>query len=199
MNVQLARDFPSPGLPAALSPSEGERAGVRGRRETSMSERGTAPPAVRPLILGVGNLLLGDEGVGVVAIRQLEAAGFGARCDLVDGGTGGFHLLGLFRDRTHIILIDAAADGQPPGTVSLIQPRFASDFPPSLTAHDIGLKDLIESAALLGDLPRVDLITISVGGVGALTMDLSAPVRAALPRVQALVAERLGAGIPAEA
>jgi hydrogenase maturation protease len=150
-----------------------------------------APSTVRPLILGVGNLLLGDEGVGVVAIQQLEAAGFGDRCDLTDGGTGGFHLLGWFRDRTHIILIDAAADGKPPGTVSLIQPRFANDFPTSLTAHDIGLKDLIESAALLGDLPRVDLITISVGLPGELTMELSVPVRAALPRVQALVAECL--------
>jgi hydrogenase maturation protease len=153
----------------------------------------TAPPAAHPLILGVGNLLLGDEGVGVVAIRELEATGLAPHADLVDGGTGGFHLLGLFRDRTHIILIDAAADGKPPGTVSLIQPRFANDFPPSLTAHDIGLKDLIESAALLGDLPRVDLITISVGPPGELTMELTAPVRAALPRVQALVAECLAA------
>ncbi len=141
----------------------------------------------RPLILGVGNLLMGDEGVGVVAIRQLEEAGFAAQADLVDGGTGGFHLLGFFRGRTHIILIDAAADGQPPGTVSLIQPQFASDYPASLTAHDIGLKDLIETAAILGDLPRVDLITVSVGELSALTMELTAPVAAALPGVQSLV------------
>lgn len=145
----------------------------------------------QPLILGVGNLLLGDEGVGVVAVRQLEAAGFAEWADLTDGGTGGFHLLGLFQDREHIILIDAADDGQSPGTVSRIQPRYASDFPPSLTAHDIGLKDLIETAALLGDLPRVDLITVSVGGIGALGLELSAPVQAALPRVQALVRECL--------
>lgn len=142
---------------------------------------------LRPLILGVGNLLMGDEGVGVVAIRSLEEAGFEMHADLVDGGTSGFHLLGLFRDRTHIILIDAAADHQAPGTVSLIQPRFASDFPPTLTAHDIGLKDLIESAALLGDLPRVDLITISIGELSSMSMELSEPVKAALPGVRSLV------------
>lgn len=145
--------------------------------------------AKKPLILGVGNLLMGDEGIGVAAIQRLEQKGFGARAELVDGGTGGFHLLGLFRDRQHIILIDAADDGQAPGTVSLIRPRYASDFPPSLTAHDIGLKDLIESAALLGDLPEVDLITISVGGLGSLSMELSAPVAEALP-----VIERLAGG-----
>jgi hydrogenase maturation protease len=145
------------------------------------------PTPALPLVLGVGNLLMGDEGVGVAAIRLLEANGFAAQAELVDGGTGGFHLLGLFRDRQHLILIDAAADGRPAGTVSLIHPRYASDFPPSLTAHDIGLKDLLESAALLGDLPEVDLITISVGEIGELTMELSPAVAAALPEVEALV------------
>jgi hydrogenase maturation protease len=140
-----------------------------------------------PLVLGVGNLLMGDEGIGVVAIRHLEAAGFAAWADLVDGGTGGFHLLGLFRDHSRIILIDATTDSNPPGTVSLIQPRYASDFPPSLTAHDIGLKDLIESAALLGDLPQVDLITVSITGLGSLTMELSESVAGALPGIESLV------------
>lgn len=84
----------------------------------------------RPLVLGVGNLLLGDEGIGVAAIRHLEQSGLAGRADLVDGGTGGFHLLSLFRDYAHIILIDATMDGKPPGTVSLIRPRYARDFPP---------------------------------------------------------------------
>ena len=138
-------------------------------------------------------MLMGDEGIGVAAIRHLEQSGSAGRADLVDGGTGGFHLLGLFRDYEHVILIDAAADGKAPGTVSLIKPRFANDFPPSLTAHDIGLKDLIESAALLGDLPKVDLITISIGGLSAMSMQLSAAVKGALPKVEALVLKCLEA------
>lgn len=141
----------------------------------------------KPLILGVGNLLMGDEGVGVAAIRYLEERGFAEHAELVDGGTSGFHLLGLFRHQQHLVLIDAAADGQPAGTVSLIRPRYASDFPPTLTAHDIGLKDLIESAALLGYWPEVDLITISIGSLNSMTMDLSPAVSAALPAVEALV------------
>ena len=141
----------------------------------------------KPLILGVGNLLMGDEGIGVAAIRYLEEKGFADHAELVDGGTSGFHLLGLFRDRQHIILIDAATDGKPAGTVSFIRPRYASDFPPTLTAHDIGLKDLLESAALLGDLPEVDLITISIGDLGLMTMELSPAVAAALPQIEALV------------
>jgi hydrogenase maturation protease len=148
----------------------------------------------RPLILGVGNLLMGDEGVGVVAIRYLEEKGLAGQADLVDGGTSGFHLLGLFRNQQHLILIDAATDDQPVGTVSLIRPRYARDFPPTLTAHDIGLKDLIESAALLDYWPEVDLITISIGGLGSMTMELSPPVAAALPQIEALVKSCLEKG-----
>ena len=151
----------------------------------------TSDESKRTLILGVGNLLMGDEGVGVAAIRHLEARGLSDHAELLDGGTSGFHLLGLFRHQQHLILIDAATDDQPLGTVSLIRPRYANDFPSTLTAHDIGLKDLIESAALLGYWPRVDLITISIGGLGSLTMDLSPAVAAALPQVEALVEEAL--------
>ena len=141
----------------------------------------------KPLILGIGNLLMGDEGVGVAAISYLEKMGLADHAELVDGGTSGFHLLGLFRDRQNIILIDAATDGKPLGTVSLIHPRYANDFPPTLTAHDIGLKDLIESAALLGYWPEVDLITISIGSLSSMTMALSPAVAAALPQVEAMV------------
>ena len=145
----------------------------------------------KSLILGVGNLLMGDEGVGVAAIRYLEERGFADHAELVDGGTSGFHLLGLFRHQEHLILIDAATDDQPLGTVSLIRPRYASDFPPTLTAHDIGLKDLIESAALLGYWPAVDLITVSIGDLGLMTMELSPEVAAALPQIEMLVLECL--------
>jgi hydrogenase maturation protease len=152
------------------------------------------PHRDKPLILGVGNLLMGDEGVGVAAIRHLEQKGFAEWAELVDGGTSGFHLLDLFRDQQHLILIDAATDDRPAGTVSLIRPRYAKDFPPTLTAHDIGLKDLIESAALLGYWPRVDLITISIGDLGEMTLELSPPVAAALPQVEALAKRCLEKG-----
>ena len=141
----------------------------------------------KTLILGVGNLLMGDEGVGVAAVRHLEERGYARHAELVDGGTSGFHLLGLFRNQQHLILIDAATDEYPPGTVSFIQPRYATDFPPTLTAHDIGLKDLLESAVLLGYWPQVDLITISIGSLAMMSMELSPDVSAALPRVEALV------------
>ena len=156
---------------------------------------GPAAPAASTtaevLVLCVGNLLVGDEGVGVHAFRVLEKETWPPHVRLVDGGTGGFHLLGLLCGHPRVILIDATRDGLPPGTVAQFRARVAADFPTALGAHDIGLRDLITAAALLGPLPEIDVITVSVAELKPMTMDLSAPVAAALPevsrRVRALV------------
>ena len=82
-------------------------------------------------------------------------------------------------------------DGSPPGTVRVLRPKFASDFPRALSAHDIGLRDLIESAVLTGKLPDIHLVTVSVGDLNDMTTELSPPVSAAIPAVLASVREIL--------
>jgi hydrogenase maturation protease len=135
------------------------------------------------LILCVGNLLMGDEGVGVHSVERLQQESFPPHVNVLDGGTGGFHLLSLFQEYDPIVLIDATMDNRPAGTVSTLQPRFASDFPRTLSAHDIGLRDLLESAALLGELPRLFLITVSIDGFQSMSTSLSPPVESALSTV----------------
>ena len=139
------------------------------------------------LILGIGNVLLADEGIGVHAARMLEKKKFPANVMVLDGGTGGFHLLSLFQQYERIILIDATLDDKEPGTVSLIKPKYARDFPQTLSAHDIGLRDLVNSAALLGHLPEIHLITISISGNQPLDMELSPEVSKSLPEIHKLV------------
>lgn len=111
---------------------------------------------------------------------------------LLDGGTGGFHLLSHLGEPDVVVMIDATLDGRPPGTVAVIEPRYASDFPAALSAHDIGLKDLVESAALLGILPRVVLVTVSVAALQPMQLEMSEEVRASLPAVAATVADLVG-------
>lgn len=135
------------------------------------------------LILGIGNLLLGDEGVGVHAAWRLERESLPEGVSVVDGGTGGFHLLSLLRDFDPVLFLDATMDGAPTGTVTLRTPRFASDFPRVLSAHDIGLRDLLESATLIGELPSMHLITVSIGTDQPMSTGLSPPVLAAVDRV----------------
>jgi hydrogenase maturation protease len=147
------------------------------------------------LVLGIGNLLMGDEGVGVHALEALARQPLSPGVRLLDGGTGGFHLLSVFRSEPELVLIDAALDGQPPGTVRVLEPRFASDYPPSLGAHDIGLRDLVESAALLGSLPRTRLVAVSIARIGPPGTSLSPDVSAALPAVVRAVRDLVAPGI----
>jgi hydrogenase maturation protease len=140
-------------------------------------------PNPRVLILGIGNLLMGDEGVGVHAIRILEDQTLPVGVELIDGGTGGFSLLAYLGEYPTVILIDAVMDGRDPGMVAIIKPQFLSDYPRTLAAHDIGLRDLIETAALLGPLPVMYLITVSIAEIGEGTTKLTTAVEKALDDV----------------
>lgn len=139
------------------------------------------------LVLGIGNLLMGDEGVGVHAVRQLEAMQLPRHVRILDGGTGGFHLLSLFQEFDPIVIIDATLDKQAEGTVQLKRPRFASDFPRTLSAHDIGLRDLLESATLIGPLPTLILITVSIKDLQTMSTELSPAIRNSIPDVVKMV------------
>jgi hydrogenase maturation protease len=127
----------------------------------------------KTLVLGIGNLLLKDEGIGIHAIDYLKNKSLPDFVELLDGGTGGFHLLELFQKYQQIIIIDATLDQNPPGTVRLIEPKYSSDYPKSLSAHDIGLKDLVESAMLLGNVPKVYLIVVSIQNFQDLRIGIS--------------------------
>jgi hydrogenase maturation protease len=141
----------------------------------------------RVLVLGVGNLLVGDEGVGVHVAQLLQQREWPEYVKVVDGGTGGFRLLDLLQSAPRVILIDATRDGLWPGSVNHFHAVQPSDFPPALGAHDIGLKALLTAASLLGELPEIEVITISVDDLGPTTMGLSPEVAAAIPVVERLV------------
>lgn len=145
------------------------------------------------LVLGIGNTLLGDEGVGVHVLRRLMAEPAPAGVRFLDGGTGSLVLLEPLQQARAVILVDATADGRPAGTLGRLAPRFSSDFPPSLAAHDIGLRDLLDSFYLLGqESPEVALLTVSIDLPQDMTIELSPAVAAALPAAVAAVRELIG-------
>lgn len=150
----------------------------------------------RRLVLGIGNVLMGDEGVGVHAIEYLQRESWPADVELVDGGTGGFHLLDYLSAKEPLVMIDAMFDGKPVGTVTTLRPKYARDFPRALSAHDIGLRDLVEAAQLTGALPDVHLITVSIGIIRPMEMVLSPMVEAALPAVALAVRAALADQVP---
>ena len=149
---------------------------------------GSAPPPTPAgpapiLVLGVGNILMGDEGVGVHVLRHLEQQPLISAVRLLDGGTGGINLLSELDGARAIVLIDATRDGQPAGTITYLQPKLVGDLPRGLGAHDFGLKDLFATAELLGHLPELHLYTISVETLKPMCLELSPAVAAAVPEV----------------
>jgi hydrogenase maturation protease len=146
---------------------------------------------MKTIVLGVGNLLLGDEGVGIHVVRHLESESLPAQTDLVDGGTGGFHLLEYFEIYERIVLVDATMDGRPPGTVTVLEPRFSSEYPPSLSAHDIGLKDLIDAVYLLDKRPKIVLFAVSIAGAGSLGLSLTGDIEKVVPTAAGMIRDYL--------
>lgn len=144
------------------------------------------------LILGIGNILMGDEGIGVHVVRALEKVDLPESIKLLDGGTGSFNLLEPMRSAEKIILIDAMIDENEVGTVRLIRPRFSKDYPRTLTAHDIGLKDLLDAFYLLGETPEITLFAVTIPTFHELAIDLSPQMKPVVSKVLEMILEELG-------
>lgn len=141
------------------------------------------------LILGVGNYLMGDEGIGVHTIQELSKRNLPEYIDILDGGTGGFLLLSYFEAYKTIIFVDATMDGQEAGTITLLRPKFATDFPSALSVHDVGLKDMVEAVYLMDHVPDIHLFTVSIDSIDPMSVELSEKVKKALPKLQDRIIE----------
>ena len=146
-----------------------------------------AVPAPGVLVLGVGNLLMGDEGVGIHTLRALEGDPVPDGVRLLDGGTAGINLLEDIQSARVVVMIDATRDGRPAGSIALHRPETVGALPHGLSAHDLGIKDLFAADALLGNMPVIYLFTISVETIVPMSMELSPPVAAAVPEVMEAV------------
>lgn len=133
------------------------------------------------LILGIGNYLMGDEGVGVQTALALQEMPIADTFDVVDGGTGGFHLLEFFEVHDKVILIDATLDNNEPGTIRLIQPRFAQDFPRAMSTHDIGLRDMVNALQLMDKMPKIYLFVVSIESIQQQGIELTPSIKKAIP------------------
>jgi hydrogenase maturation protease len=146
------------------------------------------------LILGIGNVLMGDEGIGVHVVRHLMNMPLPEGVTCLDGGTGSFNLLGPMQQAKKVILIDATIDGASAGTVRRLTPRFSKDYPRTLTAHDIGLKDLLDAFYLLGNPPEVILFAVSIAALQEVGTELSPEIAAVVPQVARRVMEEVSDG-----
>ncbi|MEZ0352353.1 hydrogenase maturation protease [Mycobacterium sp. pR1184] len=146
-----------------------------------------APPGCAVLVVGCGNLLRGDDGVGPVLIRHLWERGMPEGARLVDGGTAGMDVAFQMRGAERVVIVDAAATGSAPGTIFKVPGAELADLPPlqGLHSHSFRWDHAIAFARwALGEQCPTD-ITVYLVEVEAVELgaDLSAPVQAAMELV----------------
>jgi hydrogenase maturation protease len=149
----------------------------------------------RIVVAGVGNVFLGDDGFGVEVIRHLAGRRVPVGVDVVDVGIRGVHLAyDLLDGCALLVLVDTAARGQPPGTVSVIeveQPPVDSQsgvpVRPPLDPHGMAPDEVFALLTRLGGTPSRTLVVACEPADLTPGMDLSEPVRAAVPRAVELV------------
>jgi len=147
--------------------------------------------APKLLVLGIGNLLMSDEGVGVHVVHQLEKQDLPHYVECLDGGTGSFYLLEAMQQADRILLIDAAAFGDNPGTIHLLAPKYSKDYPRALSAHDIGFKDLLDSFYLMGSPADIHLIAITIDPNQAMGTTLSPTIAKAAQKAAEIALDQI--------
>ncbi|MBN1442418.1 MAG: HyaD/HybD family hydrogenase maturation endopeptidase [Planctomycetes bacterium] len=147
----------------------------------------------RKLILGIGNILLRDEGVGVRVIEALRRRSPVPDVELVDGGTAGFDLVDAIAGREKIVVVDAMDMDEEPGSVRRLDP---SELEPGgdrpLSLHEFGLLDTLHLAGRLGCSPA-EVVIFGVQPADLSTgLELSPQVAAAVERVSSMVISEIG-------
>ncbi|HNQ50850.1 MAG TPA: HyaD/HybD family hydrogenase maturation endopeptidase [Candidatus Omnitrophota bacterium] len=142
-------------------------------------------------IIGCGNLLFRDEGIGVHLIRYLQKEKLPADVELVDGATGGFDLLSFIEGSDRVVIVDAVqADGVPGDIYKFAPEDFEVEAFPQTSLHDVCLKDIFNIVKLTGAMPQVTVFGVEPKIVDW-GMELTDEVRAALPRLGQLVLEEI--------
>jgi hydrogenase maturation protease len=138
----------------------------------------------RLLVLGVGNLLLTDDGVGVHAVQDLgqEAEWDLAKVDFIDGATFTQDIFYVFQDYERVLVLDCVKGGREPGTIyRLTEDILRDNKEQRLSLHDIDLLDSLKMAQLLGNKPELMVIGMEPLTISDWSMVLSEPVRAGYP------------------
>ena len=153
---------------------------------------GVSAPPRKVLILGVGNLLLGDDGFGVHLINSLADTPFPPNVQLLEAGTVSHQLIPLLREINHLIIIDVVEAGDAPGSIF----RFSSEdmqFPKEqmVSLHQISLIDVLMMAELTGGRPKTIIIGVQPKDVSSWSLELSDEVRTAIPKVKDLIFDEL--------
>jgi len=136
------------------------------------------------LILGIGNLLRSDDGLGVHIIRYIEEAGavLPDGIELLDGGTAGFDLMGLIENYDKIVIVDALKANDAPGSIYRFTPDHAVETRSRFSLHEVGIMEVIRLLRLMNHKPEIEFVGIVPENISDFDINISPAVRESIPR-----------------
>jgi hydrogenase maturation protease len=144
------------------------------------------------LILGIGNILLRDEGVGIRVIEYLQQQNIPTDVELLDGGTAGADLLEHICDREMVIVIDAMQADYPPASIVRLAPEDLKPADvPELSLHSLDLQQTLAMADLLGCPPKEVVIFGIQPEKVECGMELTSAIQAVVPKAAKLVLDEI--------
>jgi hydrogenase maturation protease len=130
-------------------------------------------------VIGVGNILLCDEGIGVHVVRELSRRGDVPGAEFVDGGVAGATLLNLIEGEERVVLVDAVDAPFPPGTVVRLLPDdLAGSAGPAWSLHDLNLAGALGMMRLRETLPDMVIFGVVPSDIETYSLELSEPLAA---------------------
>ncbi|MBN1497111.1 MAG: HyaD/HybD family hydrogenase maturation endopeptidase [Spirochaetes bacterium] len=136
------------------------------------------------LILGIGNTLRRDDGLGVFIVRHMEESGtpLPEGVDLLDGGTAGFDLLGLIDGYDKIVIVDALRTNDTPGSIYRFSPEHAVERRIGYSLHEVGIMEVIRTLRLTDNDPEIEFVGIVPENITDLDTTISPAVLESVPR-----------------
>ena len=146
----------------------------------------------RTLVLGIGNLLLSDEGVGVHVARELMGMELPPGVSVVEGGTAGLNLLHLIRDADRLVVIDAVQGEGDPATFYRFDMDEIQDNERGLitSVHSFGVREVLDLCALTGKVPQATVIGVEPKSMEIGT-ELSNEVKSKVPLLLSMVLQEI--------
>lgn len=147
------------------------------------------------IVLGVGNLLLSDEGLGIRAVEALQQRyRFPDHVSIIDGGVLGIHLLGTITKADHLIVVDAIKNGGPPGTLYKLT---GNDIPRRIFAknslHEIDLLEALTLCQALDKVPQTVILGLEPQDIISVSLELTPAVKKKMDSLLEMVLEELKA------
>ena len=144
------------------------------------------------MVMGVGNVLLSDEGLGVRFLDELSKQTLPPDVELLEGGTAGLELVHLIQEVDYLIVVDAINAKSEPGALFRFQPGDVKVFPDQyeVSFHQIGIVEVLAMANVLGHAPQTLIFGIQPKNLDW-GLEVSPEIQALFPRLCELVLEEI--------